>query len=361
MRRVGLGWRPELAAAIFANIDRIDVVEVIADDWFEASDRDLRSLRLLGATTPLILHGTSLGLASTHPVDARRLERTARLIDKVQPLMWSEHLAFVRAGGIEIGHLAAPPRTSETIEGLAANVERALRITGIAPALENVATLIDPPLSTMSESEFVRGAIRTCGVPLLLDLHNLHANATNFGFSAQEFISAISDLPVAYVHLAGGRRVKGNRILDDHLHAVPDEVFELLTLLDAGTMVVIERDGSYPEFSELLGEMDRARGERAARPQSPGVSSGDQNRYTGETPAHCGRDARSPIEKTLATLYTDAKARENFLLAPAFPIDREGLELAAESFARKRSRLTSNTSRTSRDTADTGPSRSSAS
>jgi hypothetical protein len=126
----GLGWRPELAASIFANLDRIDVVEVIAEDWLDARERDLRALRLLGNTLPMILHGTSLGLASTHPVDARRLDKMARLIDAVRPVAWSEHLAFVRAGGMEIGHLAAPPRTRATIEGLTANVARARRITG---------------------------------------------------------------------------------------------------------------------------------------------------------------------------------------------------------------------------------------
>ncbi len=328
MRRVGLGWRPELAAAIFANLDRIDVVEVIADDWFDAGDRDLRALRLLSATTPLILHGTSLGLASTHPADARRLERTARLIDRVQPLLWSEHLAFVRAGGIEIGHLAAPPRTIETIEGLAANVERARKITGVAPALENIATLVDPPLSTMSEIEFVCEAIRTCGVPLLLDLHNLHANATNFGWCAKDFIAAIEDLPLAYIHLAGGRRIGGNRILDDHLHATPDEVFALLALVNADAMVVIERDGRYPPFTELLEEIERARQVKG----SPALP-------TTTAPIRPIGPIRpiSPIEETLAVLYTDADARERFLSSPSFPIDREGLELAAESFARKRS------------------------
>jgi uncharacterized protein (UPF0276 family) len=265
MRRLkaGLGWRPELAASIFANLDRIDVVEVIAEDWFDARQRDLRALRLLGRTLPMILHGTSLGLASVHRVDERRLRKIARLIDAVQPSAWSEHLAFVRAGGMEIGHLAAPPRTRATIDGLVANVERAKRITGVAPILENIATLIDPPLSEMNEIEFVHGAIVACGVPLLLDLHNLHANATNFGWDARAFLAAMDDVPIAYVHLAGGRRLSGGRILDDHLHATPDPVFALLAELasrrEEPLTVVLERDGRYPQFDELLAELERAR------------------------------------------------------------------------------------------------------
>jgi len=332
--RTGLGWRPELAPAIFRNLDRIDVVEVIAEDWLDARERDLRALRLLGATVPMILHGTSLGLASVHPVDERRLVKIARLIDAVQPLAWSEHLAFVRAGGLEIGHLAAPPRTRATIDGLMANVARAKRIVGTAPILENIATLIDPPMSEMSELDFVCEAIAACDVPLLLDLHNLHANATNFGWSASEFLAGIDELPIAYVHLAGGRLVRGGRILDDHLHATPDPVFALLRELasrrEEPLTVVLERDGRYPHFDELLAELDRACAAMAHE--------------------ECGRLVRTvrtktsalhntmPVEETLARLYVDPKFRARFLANPPFDIDREGLELAVESYARKRAR-----------------------
>jgi uncharacterized protein (UPF0276 family) len=258
--RFGLGWRPELAASIFAHLDRIDVVEVIADDWFGAGARDLRALRLLASSVPVILHGTSMGLASSELVEARRLERMARLVEAIQPVMWSEHLAFVRAGGVEIGHLAAPPRTLATIEGLQRNVARARAVVGSLPVLENIATLIDPPLSDLSEPEFVRAAIRACGTSLLLDLHNLHANATNFGYEADLF----DDLPIGYVHLAGGRVVRG-RILDDHLHATPDPVYALLRDLafrrGEPLTVIVERDGRYPPFAELLAEVERAREE----------------------------------------------------------------------------------------------------
>lgn len=258
--RFGLGWRPELAASIFANLDAIDVVEVIADDWFDAGANDLRALRRLASAVPVILHATSLGLASSEAVDPRRLDRMAKLVDAVRPVAWSEHLAFVRAGGIEIGHLAAPPRTRATIDGLRRNVSRAKAIIGSVPILENVATLIDPPCSDLSEGEFVREAVRACETSLLLDLHNLHANAANFDCEADLF----DDLPIGYVHLAGGRWL-GGRILDDHLHPTPDPVFALLAALAARRSepltIIVERDGHYPRFDELLGELARAREE----------------------------------------------------------------------------------------------------
>lgn len=265
--RVGLGWRPELAAGILAHVDRIDVVEVIAEDWLEAGRRDLRALRTLAAQLPVMLHGVSLGLASAAPVEQRRLEALARLVNAVEPEAWSEHLAFVRAGGREIGHLAAPPRASATLDGLAANVARARAIVGAAPALENVATLIDPPGSDRDEPAWLSDAIAVSGCALLLDLHNLHANALNFGFDAGAALARLPLARVGLVHLAGGAWIAapggGGRLLDDHKHDVPDPVFDLLTALAARApgplTVILERDGEYPTIARLLGELDRAR------------------------------------------------------------------------------------------------------
>lgn len=78
--RVGIGWRPELAAGILSHLDRIDVVEVIADDYFDAPQERLRALRTLSRHVPLVLHGVSLGLASAIPVDPRRLRAMACLV-----------------------------------------------------------------------------------------------------------------------------------------------------------------------------------------------------------------------------------------------------------------------------------------
>lgn len=121
--RTGLGWRPEIGAAILAHSDQIDVVEVLAEDFVETTAQQRRALRTLASCLPVVIHGTSLGLASTESVDIARLEAVARVIGWLEPESWSEHLAFVRAGGIEIGHLAAPPRNDETLEGLMRNVD----------------------------------------------------------------------------------------------------------------------------------------------------------------------------------------------------------------------------------------------
>lgn len=263
--RFGIGWRPRLAAGILSNLDRLDVVEVIADDYFHAARDQRRALRTLAAQVAVTLHGVSLGLASTVPVEDKRLGQMARLCEEVKPAFWSEHLAFVRGGGIEIGHLAAPPRTEATIEGALANLARAKRIVGAAPQVENVATLIEPPGSDRDEAAWLSAIIRNSESDLLLDLHNLHANASNFNFDAREFIARIPIERVATIHLAGGKWIGpqgAQRLLDDHLHDVPDPVYELLATVAArapqSLTVILERDGNFPSIESLLAQLDRA-------------------------------------------------------------------------------------------------------
>lgn len=279
--RVGIGWRDDLAAGIFANLDRIDLVEVIAENYFGATVQRLRALRTLAGQVPLTLHGVSLGLASTVPVEDWRLERMARLVEEVRPESWSEHLAFVRGGGIEIGHLAAPPRTMISVEATAANIDWARRAVGAAPMVENIATLVEPPASTLGESAWISGIVAQSQAPLLLDLHNLYANALNFG---EDPLALMLRLPldrVGAVHLSGGKwipepggAVGRRRLLDDHVHDVPPEVFALLRALASRVPqsldVIIERDGNFPHSSCMMAQLDAARaaltGGRAMRP-----------------------------------------------------------------------------------------------
>ena len=265
--RVGLAWRPELAAGILANLDRIAVVEVLADNYFKASRRERDALRALASQVPVQLHGVGLGLASSYAVDTAWLDRMARLIEHVRPAGWSEHLAFVRAGGVEIRHLAMPPRTAYTVEQTVQNVATARAITGSTPALENIATLFDPSMSTLTEAQWTRQILDGASAPMLLDLHNLYANAVNAGRDPLADLAAFPLERVRCVHLSGGKWISHHggerRLLDDHVHSPPDAVFELLRVLEsrtaAGFDVVLERDGHYPAFAVLLEELDRAR------------------------------------------------------------------------------------------------------
>lgn len=266
--RVGLGFRAELAPSILVNLDSIDLVEVMADDFFSAPEANLRALRTMHVQVPVTLHGVGLGLATSQPVCEKHLTKLARLLEAIDFPTWSEHLAFVRSGGIEIGHLCAPPRNNETIEGTLRNLERVKKVCGSLPALENVATLLEPPGSIFSEAVFHQEIFRRSGCDFLVDLHNLYANCVNFRRDPFRELSLLPLDRITSVHLSGGHWIKEQggkkeRLLDDHVHSVPAEVFSLLERLAALTPlpldVIIERDGRYPPFPVLLGELERAR------------------------------------------------------------------------------------------------------
>ena len=223
--------------------------------------------RRLAADVPVLLHGVSLGLASAAPADARRLDAMARVVGAVQPERWSEHLAFVRAGGLEIGHLAAPPRTGATIEGAARNLARARAVVGAPPLVENIATLIDPPGSNHTRPTGSRACSRRRGATSCWTSTTCTPTA-----STSASTRSTSSLACRWIASArftsraepGSRAADGQRrLLDDHLHDVPDPVYALLAEVGArapgALTVVLERDGAYPRFSALLAELERAR------------------------------------------------------------------------------------------------------
>jgi uncharacterized protein (UPF0276 family) len=362
--RFGLTWHPSIAAGILANLDRIDLLEVIPEGRFLDTRQGRLALKRLARTRPVSIHGVSLGLASASPPEARRLERFARLIGEVEPDSWSEHLAFVRSGDIELGHLAAPPRTAATIESVATHAEVARRRIGSYPSLENVATPLDPPGSDRSEGDWLTEVLRQSPIHLLLDLHNLHTNGVNFGFDAGAVLDSLPADRIRTIHIAGGHDAPsphGVRRIDDHLHDVPDAVYALLTRVGARVPhpvdVVLERDGAFPPVARLLAQLDRARealalgraraADRADEPDARVAERrGERDRL--ET---CSEEWRV-VERFLAQLYTDSGARSRFVDAPveeamraglsedrarAFEKpDVTGLELAAATFAHKR-------------------------
>lgn len=261
--RFGIGWRYDLASGILSNLDKVDLVEVIADDYF---DKSTSVIRTISTQIPVVMHGVSLGLASTSSVDKKRLGKMARVVNEIEPEFWSEHLAFVRSGGYEMGHLAMPPRNNSNIEGTIQNLSETSRIVGEKPLLENIATLIDPPASDFDEAKWISEILVNSDCEMLLDLHNLYTNSINLKYDPISFLDKIPCERIRTIHIAGGRLVKsqsGYRILDDHLHSVPTQVFDLLTevgsRVDRPLTVILERDGNYPSINDLLAELDLAR------------------------------------------------------------------------------------------------------
>ena len=346
--RVGIGWRPQLSAGILASLDQIDIVEVIADDYFDASSAKVRSLSTLASQVPITLHGVGQGMASTVAADKRRLQSIARLVNKLEPEAWSEHFAFVRAADMEIGHLAAPPRNAQSIEGTLQNLHHARRIVGTLPQMENVATFVDPPGSTLTEDEWLSAVASQSGCELLLDLQNVYTNGVNTGYDPLAMLAALPLEQVGSIHIAGGKWLDG-RILDDHLHDVPDPVYELLRYVASHThrplTVVLERDGSYPPMALLLEQLDKARG-------AIEIGRCEAEDAVTETIFMAQQKAAEILstpqfEQILVSIYLDPK----LLDSPAYfaqsglsdqqtaallAIDKKGLRMAAHSFAHKR-------------------------
>src|SRR5262249_47574609 len=133
---LGIGWRPELAVAINRRAD-LGFVELLVEDFTDGIPPAVERLRARGRT--LIPHGVSLSLGGTTPPDPRQLDRIARLAEAVRAPLVSEHLAFVRAGGIETGHLLPLPRTREGLDVVVRNVLQAQAALPVPLALENIA------------------------------------------------------------------------------------------------------------------------------------------------------------------------------------------------------------------------------
>jgi len=231
--RVGLGWRPELAAGIFSASTRSIFWRSLAITISRPTGKPRLALKMLSREVPVHIHSIDLGMAGAAEVSAKRVDRLARLINDVEPEVWSEHLAFVRAGELEIGHLAAAPRNEVSVEGTARNVKKAAQIIGSLPLMENIATLLQPPCSTLTEQRWISDIVAASDCGILLDLHNLYANATNFGFDPLQFLEENSP---GTCGLHPHRRRPVDRLprrqqavsAGDHLHEVTDPIYDLL-------------------------------------------------------------------------------------------------------------------------------------
>lgn len=249
---LGIGWRPEIAG-IIAQLDGLGFCEVIAESVGNTAPAALTELAV-----PTVPHGISLSLGSAEAVDSWRVGNLARVASLLDAPLVSEHIAFVRAGGIEAGHLLPVPRTYEALDALARNIA----ITGeglpVPLAVENIAALFDWPDDQLTEGEFLAELIDRTGVALVLDIANVYANALNRGRDPWTELQRLPLERIAYCHIAGGS-IRDGVYHDTHTDPVPSEVVELLRELTASgcrTAVMLERDGHYPPAAELLAELD---------------------------------------------------------------------------------------------------------
>jgi uncharacterized protein (UPF0276 family) len=260
---LGIGWRPQLALAI-DQIEDLGFVELTAENYADPRrlPRHVTLLRERGVQ--VVVHGISLSLGGAEPIDASRARHLRALADVTEAPLVSEHIAFVRAGGREAGHLLPVARTESSLAVLTDNVHRAREILGDRPlALENISALFDWPAAAdaMAESEFLSRLVEATGCLLLLDVANVYANARNLGGAPENLLDGIPLDRIAYVHLGGGHEHDGV-YHDTHAGAIPPPVFGLLESLCQRTEVpgaMIERDDNFPDEAELRHELQSMR------------------------------------------------------------------------------------------------------
>jgi uncharacterized protein (UPF0276 family) len=251
LKGLGIGWRPEIAGFV-AGLDTIGFTEVVAESVHGELPPPLAALRDRGV--PVIPHGVKLSLGGAEPVDGHRVEHFAQAAALTRAPVVSEHIAFVRAGGLEAGHLLPLPRTREAVDAMVANVRTVQSTLDVPLALEPIAALVEWPDDELTELQFLTEILDRTGALLLLDIANVYANAVNRHEDPHELLGAIPWDRVAYVHVAGGEVVDG-LYHDTHVHAVSEDVYQLLRETRPPA-VMLERDGRYPPAAELRAELD---------------------------------------------------------------------------------------------------------
>ena len=254
---VGIGWRPEISGVI-DSLDGLQFCEVIAESLHGHGHRvhvpdSLREL--LDRGVQVIPHGIGLSIGGAEPLDPGRVSHLARCAESLGSPLVSEHIAFVRADGIEAGHLLPVPRTRDCIDVLTEHIVQVQQELGVPFALENVAALFDWPDAEFTEAEFLAELVERTGVWLLLDIANVYANARNRGLDPFAELAAMPWERVAYCHVAGGHEA-GGFYHDTHTDRVPQVVFDLVGTIPVRTPLLLEIDGNYPPAADILRELD---------------------------------------------------------------------------------------------------------
>jgi uncharacterized protein (UPF0276 family) len=257
----GLGLRSELSADLLLRPRSVDFVETVVEACF-ASPQARREAAAMAELWPVIPHGIKMSLGSADGIEEDRARRVGDLVRELRAPLVTEHVAFVRGGTREIGHLTPLPYTPDAVKIVARNVAAFRRhLPDVPLLLENIAWTFRWPDDSMTEADFYAAVVQATGCGLLLDLGNLHANALN---DRRDPAQALLEFPldhVGMVHIAGGIH-EGGFYFDTHAHPVPDGVFRLLDLLcerRGAVPVVIERDALFPPFAELERELVRSR------------------------------------------------------------------------------------------------------
>lgn len=256
----GIGLRSVHYASIVESPPPVGWFEAISENFMAAGGNPRRVLRFVRERYPVVLHGVSMSIGSTDPLDERYLGMLAALADEVQPAWVSDHLCWSSLGG-HTGHDLWPlPFTDEALAHVAARVERVQERLRRPILLENVSTYLRFASSTIPEWEFLSELARRTGCGVLFDVNNVYVSARNNGFDPIRSIDGIDAGAIGQVHLAGHADM-ATHLLDSHDRPVADEVWNLYRRLlrrRGAVSTLVEWDDRIPRLERVVEESRRA-------------------------------------------------------------------------------------------------------
>lgn len=241
--------------------DQIDWFEVISENYMVDGGRPVHVLDRICERYPVVMHGVSLSIGSTDPLDRGYLKRLKQLADRVKPAWISDHLCWGCIGGHNVHDLLPLPYTEEVVAHVAGRVRQVQDFLGRQILLENVSSYMEFTQSVMPEWEFLAAIAETADCKVLLDVNNIYVSAVNHNFDAETYMNAIPVGRVGQFHLAGHSDM-GTHLLDTHDHEIKDAVWDLYVkaLRRFGPIsTLIEWDDHIPQFEELMQEVARAK------------------------------------------------------------------------------------------------------
>jgi len=257
----GLGLRTAHYEEILNGEPHVDWFELLSENYMVAGGKPLHYLDRICERYPVVMHGVSLSIGSTDPLDRDYLAKLKALAERVQPHWSSDHLCWTGVAGKNTHDLLPIPYTEEALAHIVARVSEIQDFLGRRILLENVSSYVSFKDAELTEWEFIAEIARRADCLLLLDINNIYVSAFNHRFDAQAYLAGIPAERVQQIHLAGHSNC-GDYIIDTHDADVIDPVWDLYAKAIARigpVTTMIERDDNIPPLAELVAELDQAR------------------------------------------------------------------------------------------------------
>lgn len=261
---VGLGFKPQHFEEA-ANCPTVGQwYEVHPENYMVPGGPRLAMLAALRERYPLSLHGVGLSLAGDAPPSVDHLGRLKALIDRFDPFVVSEHLAWSVSNGSYFPDLLPFPRTRQALARIADNIDRTQNALGRTILIENPSLYLRLDGHELSETDFLTELTWSTGCGLLVDVNNVYVSARNMGFDAGAWLDAIPGGAVGEIHLAGhvaDARMGESLLIDTHGAEIAEPVWRLYERFVArigARPTLIERDENIPAFKALMQERSRA-------------------------------------------------------------------------------------------------------